>query len=191
MRKILIYIIALWALSGGAALAVCPPLPTDLSYDHPLRQGADCAFDGGAENDVRGFYRARPAVDIGHGQVGQRLMSVTASCGGYTERVLVLDCVAGDWLALTGAPWPVNGPRGELPIGAAPAFLAENIQPPHGPIALGRGTSLGRLKDLARAHEIGWTSSLEYLRIGSRARNRFDLWCGCRRFYPNSAGAQK
>jgi hypothetical protein len=189
INKTLITVGCLW-MSAQVAMAACAPLPTNLRYDKPAVQDASCAFKNAAENDVNGYFKANASIDLGHGQVGQKLQRSQAQCGGASEVLIVLNCNAGKSLALAGAVDPVFGKKSPVLIGPAPSSSISNIQPPHGPISLGQGTSISKLSAIAKKHRIGEYKSLNALRIGTRSRNSVDFWCGCKRFYPSSAGAK-
>ena len=75
------------------SFAACAPLSTDLRNDLPAIQRYDCSFDRAAENDIEGYFQGLPPLDLGHNQVGQRLMKSEFQCGGEVEVLLVLDCL--------------------------------------------------------------------------------------------------
>ena len=185
-------VIALALLAAGLAseaAAVCAPLPTASRFDTPVKQGPDCAFEGAAENDVNGFYGGRPPVDIGGGLVGQRLVQDRTGCDNI-ETLLVVDCTTGRLAAFSGTSEPVLKPTGEVIIGPVGTYTA-NLQPPKGPLRLNASARIDELIDTARKYRIGLRTSEPELWLGTRSRNRFDAFCGCKRFYPESPGARK
>ena len=164
----------------------------DLKFDEPAVQEASCAFTGAAENDVYGEFSGHAPVDLGHGQVGQKFIQIRSVCGGPFETLIVFDCDDGDVAGFAGSIDPVFAPPTKrIPMsGPARATYTKNIQPPHGPIRLGRGTELSKLQALAAQYDMGQYASLSELSMGERPRNRVDFWCGCKRYYPSSAGAK-
>ncbi len=178
--------LATLGLSGGAAMAACAPLPNAMKYDAKVRQGATCAFDRAAENDRGGVYKGGKAVDIGGGFVGQKLTFDPTGCD-RIETLVVLDCTAGRMAAFSGTTNPVFT-GGPIPVGPVNTRV-RNLQPPYGPVALRASMVLDDLIAKARSYSIGVGRTPEGLFVGKRARNRFDVFCGCGVFYPGSQGA--
>ncbi|MGR3492561.1 MAG: hypothetical protein ACU0DW_10920 [Shimia sp.] len=172
--------------------AACPPAPFSLLGDRAVRQGASCAFTGAHHNDNVGKYEGEAAIDIGGGLVGQKLIYDPSGCD-HLEDLVVLDCAAGEMAAFSGttSSVAVNEDGALVPIVGPSSSSIRALQPPHGPLALSSQTTLTRLIALAEGANIHTLRDPEELFAAPGEGNRFDVWCGCKRFYPGSAGASK
>ena len=148
----------------------------------------DCSFKGAGEND---YYFGFAARDIGNSKIAFRMVSKD-SCP-YQEELVFVDCGSAEILTIDGVMDPVY--VAELKAENATAlggdYEIKYIQKPYGPISV---TSKSTANGLERtAQKAGLASARDLLdRIAEfKHRDRFDPYCGCKLFYPGSAGAKK
>jgi len=172
-------------LIGSSAAVACEPMrPPAIWIDKKVKVLADCSFTQ-AENRFDEALLGAPAVDIGGGKVGQKV-EAWAICTKH-ERLIVVDCQAGEGMFIEGTVDPKNS--GDL--GGGPARLISMIQPPHGPIHLTGDSTIPALAAIAKSAGLDYTTNLAKELGQMEKRNRFNPFCGCRIFYPKSAGATK
>lgn len=174
------------------AWAACQSLDYRMGEDAPVVQGANCAFTGAGSNDVRGFYRGQPARDAGAGLVTQVLAEQDSKCGS-TQALLVVDCKADEFTVFHGTRRPANDPDWDRGMPGPASGQVENILAPLGPLVLDASADLAALETAAKAALVGFHSRVEAMfrqTYWQDDRNRYDLKCGCKAFYPASIGAQ-
>jgi hypothetical protein len=119
-------------------------------------------------------------IDIGGGKTGQKL-STNLYCG-TAENLMFVDCERAEVIVLEGAYTDSSG-------GVSNTSIAP-IQQPQGPIGLRASTTVADLAAVAAGADIGYTLNIFAELAREKPRNRFDPFCGCKLFYPDSAGAQ-
>ena len=168
--------IGAWFAFAGVSLA-CDPVIDPNARDAKLTTLPDCGFsDGGADDTSSGA----PVVDIGGGRIGQKL-STDLYCG-MTERLMFVDCERAEVIVLEGGYIDHSG--------GVPNSSIALIQRPQGPIRLRSSTTVAELAVVADGADIAYTLNIFAELNRERPRNRFDPFCGCKLFYPDSAGAQ-
>jgi hypothetical protein len=123
-------------------------------------------------------------VDRGNGRVAQRLFFSSYGCSG-DEALLVVDCVARETILLAGAMPPSDRPQ----IAGYSWTEIVWIQAPHGPINITPNTTLGSLRKTAERHNIGYVLNAEEILGNVKKRDRYDVFYGCKLFYPELAEA--
>ena len=168
---------------GVQAVQACSPGFLELPYhDRPAFQRADCSY-AHAEGSL-GDYSGGPAVDIGGGRVAQKLNFYDHYCSDY-EKLFVAICESGEAAIFEGVEDVTTSAR---IIGASHGEI-KWIQPPYGPIALTPIAEIDDLISVAQEADIP-VERLSSLSIGE-GRNRVDLSCACRLFYPDTPGARQ
>ncbi len=160
----------------------CEPIANiDTLPDPRIEIRPDCSFiNKGPGGNVEGF----PVRDRGNMRIGQRIAS--AGFCGPSEELLFVDCSANDLVVLEGKP------RTDIyeNIGGGQFTYVEEIQKPKGPIEITGSSTVSGLIKTAESSGIGYYTDL-VTRLGmDKRKNRFDPYCGCKLFYPDSAGAQ-
>jgi hypothetical protein len=129
-----------------------------------------------------------PATDLGNGRVQQVLEDTDES------RVLLADCQTREVTILRGAATEA----GETSCGMAYSYGA--VTGNNAPMSLSAGANLHELVNLAAAQGMTEIDPIDYFfRFTSNEgsgqavgrKDRFDLLCGCKRFYPDSPGGKK
>jgi hypothetical protein len=197
-------------ISVGAVWA-CDPAVYDFSESGlpttTLEVKPDCSFD---DLDYYSFDNSafdvdeltgRPVRNIGNGRVAQRL-SVPA-CGATTEYIFFMDCTSSETVVIMG----IEDPSLVRPDGYyVPEILVEYIQSPYGAISLKPGSKAPAL--LEAASKNGYSASTNVsafvatgLLLGEgeaqpdpagdyrSQADAYDFTCGCKLYYPGSAGA--
>lgn len=170
---------------GGAASA-CSEVQD--SFNNPLVTRADCSFanaDGEPGRFGRDQLSGGKAYDRGDGRLAQRV-TIGSSCSSQ-EWLVFTECDTGEAIAIMGRSVE------SLIAGTSFVFVAQ-IQPPNGPIRADRTDTVMKLAGQAKANDL-------FFEVKSRSdnepngRSTFGLWqnyrsdCGCKKFYPGSAGA--
>jgi hypothetical protein len=160
-----------------ASLA-CDPIIDPNAPDLAVTTGPDCRFsNGGIDDTVSGA----AVVDIGGGKIGQKL-EINLYCG-TAEELMFVDCTRGEVVTLAGG---YSGSEG----GVSNSSIAL-IQAPQGPISLRPSTTVAGLAALAESNGIAYSLSTLANLAAQKQTNQFDPFCGCKIFYPDSAGANK
>jgi hypothetical protein len=166
------------ALCGWAGMSLaCEPAVDPFPRDLRVEALPDCSFQNARETDD---LSGNPVVDIGGGRVGQKLVE-NRICG-TGEQLMFVDCARAEVIVLDGAYTDSTG-------GVSNSSIAP-IQQPLGPIGLRPSTTVADLAAVAAAEDIGYTLNIFAELDREKPRNRFDPFCGCKLFYPDSAGAQ-
>jgi hypothetical protein len=184
--------VMLLACAGGHPAAACDPTVFtggSASYDTRISVKPDCSFQDtfveryGASADFTVNSRSGgPARDIGNGRIGQKI--VPSEMCGPSEALLFLDCTTGETIAIRGVPSPLYEDSS-----LAGSFI-EFIQAPYGPIRLNAQSTVAELKETAKANDLDVIEDAPDLLAGTRKRDRYDAYCGCKLYYPDSAGAK-
>ena len=156
--------------------------------DLRTKQNPDCSFVGAGQNDWISGYSAR---DIGNGKVAFRLAD-DSSCGPQ-EKLVFVDCDTAQSIAIRGAMDPKMAAL--LKPGVVELLGVDErikfIQPPFGPIRVTEASTVASLaKTASRANYKSLTDLPEWISSFKR-RDRFDLFCGCKVYYPDSEGAKQ
>jgi len=147
--------------------------------DEPIKVGADCSYEnaGASFNNPRS---GSAAVKVGNGLIAYEATESNA-CG-YNEHLVVVDCNSGKMIGIEGRGWE-NGTFG--------GTRASLLYAPKGGIRLNDKTTLDKLADVSKRRGYTYWTDVA-ARIGAlKPRNRSNPYCGCKLFYPDSAGAQK
>jgi hypothetical protein len=137
---------------------------------------------------VSDYLSLGPATDLGNGRVQQVL-------GGRDQsHVLVADCNTRELTILRGTE-TITGEDSCGPTRFYADLAGENAM-----MSLALGANLHELVDLAAEQGVTEINPLDYFFMFNRdweseqhavgRKDRFDLLCGCKRLYPDSAGAQ-
>jgi hypothetical protein len=148
--------------------------------DPPIAVLPDCAFSEAGQ----GYYDVfdgTAARDLGNGLVHQTY-SQTGQCPGTSETLVVVDCNTREMVQILGKEYPAADGFGHS---------VKGILAPKGAIRLNARTTIAKLAATAERRSYDhWrdvVGRLAYLKV----RNRPDPYCGCRLFYPDSAGGSE
>jgi hypothetical protein len=182
-------IVILYAMTNAAS--ACSWVWEDYTTSEALAQSKRVAVDRHCRTINVGVYddwSLGPATDLGNGRVQQVLDETNQS------QVLLADCNTREVTILRGAKTEfIETSCGRL-YSYGPATGDD------APVSLSVGANLKELVDLAAAQGMTEIDPIDYFfsfrsNEGSgqavRRKDRFDLLCGCKRFYPDSPGAQK
>lgn len=167
---------------AAPALACEPAVGEGPQVDHPIRVGAQCEYDMAASEDRDMYATGRPVVNIGGGRIGQRHEDGHGCSAG--EKLMVVDCTSAEVITIEGT-YLVNN-------GASPTVQSVTAlqKGGGGPIGLGPKTTIDELARISDQHDFDYTLGSEtYLSV--EKRNRVDPYCGCKLYYPGSAGAKR
>jgi hypothetical protein len=170
-------------LASGAALGCEPIYSSDpqewARADTRLELRPDCSF----ENASFGVQESgAPVRDRGNMRIAQRL-SYADGCN-QTEQMLVVDCSTGDLAVFEGEPGP-----NPVSIGGGPFTSIKYIQKPLGPLNVTSKTTVADLIAAAEKHGIEYFPDFVARQKKEKRKNRYDAYCGCRLYYPESVGA--
>jgi hypothetical protein len=182
-------IVALCAMTNAAS--ACSWVWENYTTSEALAQSKRVAVDRQCRAINVGVYDGRslgPATDLGNGRVQQVLDETNES------QVLLADCQTREVTILQGTATEA----GETSCGMAYSYGA--VTGDNAPMSLSVGANLHVLVDLAVAQGMTEIDPVDYFfRFTSNEgsgqavgrKDRFDLLCGCKLFYPDSPGAQK
>jgi hypothetical protein len=178
MQKAFFFVAALASLPSETLGCVIDEVPAGWR-DPPISVAPDCSFTEAGQ----GYYDAysgAAAKDNGNGLVYQTF-SRAGGCPGTTETLVVVDCNSREMIEIRGKEYPAADGFG---------YSVGDILAPKGAIRLNARTTIAKLE--ATSKRRGYDYGLDLLqRLGElRKRNRPDPYCGCRLFYPDSAGAK-
>lgn len=184
-------ILAVIAYLFATPSLACEPALLDKSEaqraDTRIKVKADCSYqniDAAKPFEDESYWAtitrsASPVRDRGNGKIAQRL--VTSGFCSASEALLFLDCDTGESLIVLGK----GTPPADFEVAGLIGDTVENIQPPYGPISIGPDTTATALFELAKKHNITTKAPSDYFRKVSK-RDRYDITCGCKLFYPGS-----
>lgn len=179
MRAALPFVMTLACLPS-LALACVIDVPPPHWRDPPIAVLPDCAFSEAGQGYFD-FFDGTAARDLGNGLITQTY-SKTGQCPGTSETLVVVDCTTGEMIEILGKEYPAADGFGHS---------VEGILAPKGTIRLNARTTIAKLAATSERrgydHWRDVTSRLGYL----NAQNRPDPTCGCRLFYPDSAGGSE
>jgi len=162
------------------ALACVIDMPPPDWRDPPISVRSDCSFSDAGQGYFD-FFVGSEARDLGNGVVHQTY-SQTGQCPGTSETLVVVDCTTGEMVEILGKEYPAADGFGHS---------VKDILVPKGAIRLNARTTIAKL--VATSERRGYeywrdvTSRRDYL----NPQNRPDPTCGCRLFYPDSAGGSE
>lgn len=178
--------------------SACILLPYERPYwltilqSDPTTQTEQCAFvNAGIDDNESGG----DAFDLGNGRIAQLM-------NGHDYMALIVDCNASEATMLRGDVLPDRS----ISVCITDHDIFEPVVGADADLSLSAGESLAELVNLAAA--VGWLASdpewslntypwderdAQGQRINAPVwpRDRVDLLCGCRIFYPDSPGAQQ
>lgn len=167
----------LLTLAPGALWACVQPDEGQAYVMPPATFGADCSFNvPGPVTDFTETVGAA-AVHIGGGLIGQRVIK-RLGCG-WDEEIWIVDCGSGEMIGIMGVP------VAELNMNRR----ADLLYPPAGSLRLSTTNTVQDIATMATgAGYDHWTDfSARLAQISGQTPP--DPACGCRIFYPDSAGA--
>jgi hypothetical protein len=178
MIRAIILALTLGLAPSLAAACVIDETPSDWR-DPPISVLPDCAFSEGGQAYMA-FFDGSAAKDMGNGLIYQTY-SQASQCPGTSETLVVVDCNTREMVEILGEEYPAADGFGHS---------VKGILAPNGAIRLNRRTTIAKL--MATAERKGYEHWQDVLgrRDWLKARNRPDPYCGCRLFYPDSAGAK-
>lgn len=152
--------------------------------DKPISIAADCSFEDAYVERIRNgpHYTMNkrlggPVRDYGDGRIAQKITPSTLCA--RSEMLLFVDCNTGESVLIEGKPDEYDHDR-----------LIKYIQRPHGPISLGPKSTVAGLEQIAKEHDLDLVEDVKAFLAGSNKRDRYDLACGCKLYYPESIGAK-
>lgn len=150
-------------------------------------QSVDCSFYSGGDNHR---FSGDAAVNVGSGRVTQKLVS-SGNCP-YQEHLVVLNCQSAEHLVIDGILEPEFARSliadGAISLGGD--YKIEFLLPPAGPVKITEKTDINSARRVLKDSGISVNETF-FETIGTfKKRNRFDLMCGCKFYYPDSAGAK-
>lgn len=185
MTSQLLSIVFAAAASVSIASACEAPLYDPEWGGKPVRVGENCAFDRGGPYD--GGDITGNAIQAFGAQLTVQVITNHYACN-PGDALLVVDCADARLILISSVPHPRDA---EYVVTAPPTPL-KNIMRPRGEIRLTRKTSLDRLERTARRMKYPYTKdpSGTYF-AGIETSKGFDPFCGCKLYYPGSAGASQ
>lgn len=154
--------------------------------DKPIKVSEDCSFsragDGWADT-----LSGTKATDNGVGRVGQRWIS--GGCGNY-ESIVIADCNSREIIRVSGLCTPRHKDDEGIKLSRF-VTSATLLFPPHGELRLNSKTVFGDVVRMSQDNGYKYTTAVSEQIAAMRRRNRIDPFCGCKIFYPDSAGAKQ
>ena len=169
------------ALAAAPAMACEPPLYDPLFRDKPISVAPDCSFTEAGEYPGQ-FIGASQAQDIGNGLVGQ-VVTTSQECASM-QALLVASCTDGTSMI-------IDAPVGNPPVSRGGPFDRDikDLYAPRGKLRLYKDGSLAQLQAQARKYGYEHTTDVNGRMKDWKKKNRYNPFCGCALFYPESAGA--
>lgn len=182
MRASLAYALA-FGLAAGHAAGCEAPLYDPTWRDTAIDVAPDCSFTEADEFPGQSI-SASHAQNIGNGLVGQ-VVTTYVACA-TVQSLLVASCT-------DGAALLIDAPTGNPPISFGGPYNREikDLYPPRGKLRLYKDGNLGQLQGQARRYGYDHTTDVEGRMKDWKQKNRYNPFCGCVLFYPESAGAEK
>jgi hypothetical protein len=172
------------------AACACSPAFDERSLSEIRSLSKPVAVDPQCRTINAGVYDALslgPAINLGNGRIQQVLG------GSDQSRVLLADCNTRELTILQGTETVI----GEDSCG--PTSIYADLAGEDAMMSLDGGANLHELVDMAAARGVTEINPREYFFMFSKAweselhavgrKDRFDLLCGCKLYYPESAGA--
>jgi hypothetical protein len=127
-----------------------------------------------------------PIRDRGNGKVAQRVFFSDYACSGR-EALLFVDCPAKEAILLAGVLPPADEPK----IAGSTWTEIRWIQAPEGPVNITGDTTVKELQDAAQRHGIEFSLDVEALFGEVERRDRYDVFLGCKIYYPDTPGGSR
>ncbi len=160
-----------------------------LDFNQRASIGSECSFRNAGEDDS---WSGEAAVDLGHGYISQKLVwSRTKGCPTsfvHLESLAITDCTSAERITVAG----VSDDHDEIPKDAVVILShtsVENTIKSLGQIRLERGSGFDALRRLAASRNVGTSTGITAYVEDDPAWDRIDPACGCKLYYPDSAGA--
>ena len=154
---------------------------------------SDCSFVNGGTFDNYEIVRGLPAEDIGNGRIFQILETVR-TCG-RQETLLFAECNTREAVLVNGAAkggkQSTDGFVFPMPVAGAYEATVDAILAPNGHVRVGPQATVASVTSDAEREGVVIHRDLNVFLSNMRPRNRFDPLCGCKIYYPDSAGARK
>jgi hypothetical protein len=158
----------LLAVAPVGALACSPAFPIK---NLRTSVAADCSFQNAG--DIDNFINGNAAVDLGRGRIGQEIFP-----GSLARELMVADCTTSEVIAIT----PPDIPGTETSCGFDTDLSV--ITPPKANYS--NRSAMSDIVADARARGLRVNLAIQYINDRFRKRDQFDLFCGCKLFYPDS-----
>ena len=180
MRAVLAYAVSI-VLVAAPAVACEPPIYDPKWRDKPIEVAPDCSFTE-ADQYPGQTISASHAQDAGNGRLGQ-VVTTYQACGIY-QSLLFVDCTSAEARL-------IDAPEGNPPVsfGGAANREIKDLYAPRGKLRLMTDSDIPQLVAQARKHGYDHTTDAASRMKDWKKRNRYDPFCGCKLFYPESAGA--
>lgn len=158
-----------------SSLHACEPVLKTWWQNKAVKHGNDCSFTGGGRHD---FHHGEAAVDLGNGRIAQVMYDFT------DETALVTDCKSAEQIS-------VYGTSNEFVTSCDSGIQYQMFTPPKGKLDVRAGKTLAELASLTKA--AGYTVRTSRFFDSNKAQRKDypDYFCGCKRHYPDSAGAKQ
>lgn len=165
------------------AQACDAPLYDPKWRDGPGRGAADCSFTDADEFPGQTISASR-AQTIGNGLLGQ-VVTVYQACGIY-QTLMVVDCNTTETLM-------IEAPEGNPPVsfGGSNNREIKDLYAPRGKLQLRKTDTVSRLQARAASHGYKTTTDVAGRIAQMKKHNRYNPFCGCGLFHPDSAGAER
>jgi len=165
-------VLAVLGLGGEArACSILPPTAADYLANKRVKQKADCSFVNSGLYDTRSGEAAR---DLGRSRVMQRITS---------DNVVLTDCAVKSIVVVMGKADPA------LETSCGPVFELQRFEVPNGPVDYTLGADLQQFSAILTRQGFV-VANPPTLNVGERPKDIVDYFCGCKLFYPDSAGAR-
>lgn len=141
---------------------------------------ADCSFVNAGKGQF-GVGHGGPPVDLGGALVAQAVDFGAHACS-VSESLIVTDCAAHELIILEGGQPSENALSHHNSVKA--------LQPPQGPIALRKLGSIKAIEKVSQLNGVEFTQDFSSWLVSRKQLRKFDPYCGCKLYYPDSAGAK-
>jgi hypothetical protein len=148
----------------------------DFFNNQRVRQAADCSFIGGQQDLYFGERSGEAAVNQGNGRISQKITGMP---------LILVDCNEMEAVLVFGRTIP-----GSEENSCGPYFELDPYLSPEGQLDLSAGASMDAFLATAESLEITVREDFDLGDVVGSGKDQIDLLCGCRVFYPESAGAQ-
>jgi hypothetical protein len=161
--------------------------------DRRIKVSSDCSFVNGGTFDNHEIVRGLPAEDIGNGRISQ-IFETVRTCG-RQETLLFAECNTREAVLINGAAkggeQTADGLVLPMPVAGAHEATVYAILAPNGEVRIGPQATVTSVTSDAEREGVVIHRDLNLYLSNMRPRNRFDPLCGCKIYYPDSAGARK
>ena len=177
MKPLATILATMLLMSGASEVTACSMAPEEsklkqdidnLLKNKRVKQDADCSYKNGGSYDGGS---GEAAVDLGRGRIGQRLSY---------DRMLLVVCGEKQAVVLQGTVVS----SGESSCGFHETLDLDTALPPKGRFDLSAGSDFAGFLRYARQFGMKYSEDLKGQLGMERSKDRIDLLCGCKVFYP-------